>query len=246
MDRDVRRTGGAATAVLAAALVVALSGLGDPQAVAGQPPSARAPSPASPALSDRPLAQPATAARPPSPSRVPVVVQRGDGELVRIAGEGARSGRGPLRRYTVAVEGGLGVDPAGFARTVARVLADERSWGAGGRLSFQRVADGPVSFRVVLASPATTDRLCAPLRTNGRFSCGAGTTAVVNSMRWLRGAASYSGRLEAYRAYVVNHEVGHTLGHGHVSCPGRGLPAPVMVQQTKGTGGCVAQPWPHP
>ena len=182
----------------------------------------------------------------PAPAAPPAVVTRGDGELVRVAGRSARAGRGPLRRYTVAVEGGLGIDPAVFARTVERVLADARSWGAGGRLSFQRVADGPVSFRVVLASPSTTDRLCAPLRTNGRFSCGTGSTAVVNSVRWLRGAASYSGRLDDYRSYVVNHEVGHTLGRGHASCPGRGLPAPVMVQQTKGTGGCVAQPWPYP
>ncbi|MDP3713258.1 MAG: DUF3152 domain-containing protein [Mycobacteriales bacterium] len=246
MDRDVRRTGGAATAVLAAALVVALAGPGGPQAGAA-PPSAPVPlAPLAPSLSDPPLAQPSAVVPPRAPVRAPAVVRRGNGDLARVAGAGARSGSGPLRRYTVAVEGGLGIDPAGFVRTVERVLADERSWGGGGRLSFQRVADGPVSFRVVLASPTTTDRLCAPLRTNGRFSCGTGSTAVVNSMRWLRGAASYAGRLEAYRAYVVNHEVGHALGRGHMSCPGRGLPAPVMVQQTKGTGGCVAQPWPYP
>lgn len=241
MDRDARWTGRAATAVLAAALVAAWTGSGSAAGAAGV--SAPAPSAAQQGL---PSSGGRAAAPAPAAAALLAVVQRGDGELLRVPGSSARSGRGPLRRYTVAVEGGLGIDPQAFARTVESVLADRRSWGAGDRLSFRRVADGPVSFRVVLASPRTTDRLCSPLRTNGIFSCASGSTAVVNSMRWLRGAASYSGRLQDYRAYVVNHEVGHTLGHGHVSCPGRGEPAPVMVQQTKGTGGCVAQPWPFP
>lgn len=237
MERDAARTGVAATAVLAAALVAAWSGQGGA-------PSAAQPGPS-------PLRPPPGLDAPPAPAKEAAapalaVVQRGDGELTRVAGSSARSGRGPLRRYTVAVEGGLGIDAVAFARAVESVLADRRSWGAGGRVSFRRVAEGPVSFRVVLASPSTTDRLCAPLRTNSAFSCSTGSTAVVNSRRWLRGAASYSGRLQDYRAYVVNHEVGHALGRGHVSCPGRGRPAPVMVQQTKGTGGCVAQPWPFP
>jgi hypothetical protein len=175
----------------------------------------------------------------------PAVVRRGDGVLTRVPGAGPRSGHGPLVRYSVAVEGGLGLRAADVVEEVEATLADPRSWGAGGRRSFQRV-DGAAEVRIVLASPATTDRLCAPIRTNGRFSCATGRLAVLNSARWLQGAPAYAGRLADYRRYVVNHEVGHVLGHGHASCPGRGLPAPVMVQQTKGTGGCVAQPWPYP
>jgi hypothetical protein len=173
------------------------------------------------------------------------VVDAGTGRLHVVPGGSERSGRGPLRTYRVQVEGGLGIDEADFAAQVDRTLADERSWGAGGRLSFRRVDDASADFSVVLASPDTTDRLCLPLDTGGIYSCGVGDTAVINEMRWLEGADAYEGQLPAYRQYVVNHEVGHVLGHHHEQCPGRGQPAPVMVQQTKGVGSCVAQPWPY-
>ncbi len=174
------------------------------------------------------------------------VVPEGDGVPVRVPGTGRPAGSGPLVRYSVAVEGGLGIDPVAFAAEVEAVLSDPRSWGAGGRGTFQRVDSDPVDVKVVLASPATTDRLCAPLTTGGTLSCGVGEVAVLNALRWLRGADAYEGELGRYRQYLVNHEVGHTLGHGHERCPGPGRPAPVMVQQTLGVGECVAQPWPYP
>jgi hypothetical protein len=147
----------------------------------------------------------------------------------------------------VEVEGGLGIDAAAFADAVETTLADPRSWGAGGRRAMQRVDDADeADLRVALASPDTTDRLCAPLETGGYFSCANGARAVLNVARWLRGAPSYEGDLEAYRSYVVNHEVGHTLGFGHADCPGPGQPAPVMLQQTKGLEGCTRGPWPYP
>jgi hypothetical protein len=43
---------------------------------------------------------------------------------------------------------------------------------------------------------------------------------------------------------VVNHETGHWLGLGHAGCPGRGRLAPVMMQQSKGLGGCRFNPFP--
>ena len=204
------------------------------------PPAAESPSP-----SASPSASPSPSPVPPAPSPTPVLAS-GDGRLAVVPGRGPVSGPGEAAPYVVEVEGGLGVDPAAFAREVEQVLGDPRSWGAGGRRAVQRVDGGDVAFRVALTSPSTTDRLCAPLDTNGYFSCGTGGRAVLNAARWLTGADAYPGPLPAYRQYLVNHEVGHLFGRGHESCPGPGLPAPVMMQQTKGLDGCTPVSWPYP
>lgn len=180
-------------------------------------------------------------------SPAPVVVAEGDGALAVVAGGSARVGSGPLRTYVVEVEGGLGVDAAQVAAAVDRVLADPRSWTSGGRRAVQRIDDpDEADLRIALASPKTTDRLCAPLRTAGRYSCANGDRAILNARRWLTGAPAYGSQLEAYRTYLVNHEVGHVLGQRHAACPGPGEVAPVMLQQTKGLDGCAPGPWPYP
>ena len=103
-------------------------------------------------------------------------------------------------------------------------------------------------IRVVLARPGTVDRLCARagLRTGGFFSCWNGTFAALNLDRWQTGAPAFSAPLSVYRGYLVNHEVGHGLGKGHLGCPAAGTAAPVMMQQTKGTGACTPNAWPYP
>jgi hypothetical protein len=68
--------------------------------------------------------------------------------------------------------------------------------------------------------------------------------AVLNLMRWRHGAPAFRGNMTMYRRYLVNHEVGHVLGHSHRSCHASGARAPVMMQQTKGVGSCRANGWP--
>ncbi|HXV94671.1 MAG TPA: DUF3152 domain-containing protein, partial [Pseudonocardia sp.] len=125
-------------------------------------------------------------------------------------------------------------------------LNDPRGWGHGGTLSFARTDAPGAAVQVVLASPEATDELCRPLETGGLLSCRVGPRAVINFYRWVTGHPDYLGDLTAYRQYVVNHEVGHVLGHGHVPCPGPGQPAPAMQQQTLGLDGCAPNPWPFP
>ena len=154
-------------------------------------------------------------------------------------------GEGTVVKIRVEVEAGLPVDPDDFADFVMDTLNDPRSWGRGGRMTFART-DGAARIRVVLASPDTSARICRPLQTFGRLSCHSGDAAVLTQYRWVKAIPEYGPDRTGYRHYVVNHEVGHALGHGHEFCGGRGQVAPVMMQQTKGLKGCRPNPWPFP
>src|SRR5262245_1711316 len=174
--------------------------------------------------------------------------QSGTGTFTVVPGtqQPVKGAAGPTVRYIVEVERGLPFDGEDFAKAVHATLNDPRSWGHGGRLQFERVDHGSVQIRVSLSSATLTDRLCLPLRTFGRVSCWNGTRAVINAERWGLGAETYGEDILSYREYVINHEVGHGLGHEHVRCPRRGALAPVMVQQTKSLEGCKPNQWPYP
>lgn len=167
------------------------------------------------------------------------------GELIVVPGNPKPTGSSEITSYSVEVEDGLAVDVACFAEEVDRILADDRSWAGDGTITLRRVDADPVDFRVTLASPATTDLHCRPLETNGIYSCFATDgRAMINVWRWEHGTEEYSDDLDTYREYVINHEVGHALGHGHVQCPAEGELAPVMAQQTKTLDGCAQNGWP--
>ena len=170
---------------------------------------------------------------------------RGSGVLVVVPGRPAAPGHGTVHRVRVEVERGLPVDAQRFARFVMTTLNDPRGWGAGGGLTFART-DGAADFRVVLASPATNAALCRPLDTRGEASCGREGRAVLTFSRWVRTTPEFARIPTTYRRYVLNHEVGHLLGHQHQKCLRPGAPAPVMQQQTYGLNGCRANPWPYP
>lgn len=214
------------------------------------------PGPSSPSTAATPFAGPSAAPATADPAGLttadrtagvlkPVVPQRGTGKLAIVPGADPAPGGGTVKRVRVEVEGGLPVDGTAFADFVMGALNDPRGWGHGGRMTFARTVGG-YDLRVVLASPDTSARLCAPLRTMGTLSCGQGRTAVLTLYRWVKAIPDYGTDRTGYRRYVINHEVGHTLGHGHVYCPGPGKVAPLMMQQTKGLKGCLPNSWPFP
>lgn len=168
----------------------------------------------------------------------------GDGIFRPAAGESLHEHTpgGSQTSYNVEVESELSFDPATAAAQIETILDDPRGWRTVTGRELHRVPDQG-ELRVLLATPGTTDRLCAPLKTNGRVSCRNGDLIVLNARRWAFGIDDYDD-VDQYRTYLVNHEFGHALGYGHAECPGQGMPAPVMQQQTYGLNGCRANVWP--
>ncbi|WP_254552451.1 DUF3152 domain-containing protein [Kitasatospora sp. MMS16-BH015] len=166
--------------------------------------------------------------------------------VAKADGPAAGTG-GTLRRYRVEVERGVEVDAQAAADQVQRILADRRSWTADGQDSFQLVSAEPFDFTVRIASPQLVDRICgaAGLDTKGEVNCDVERQVMVNAKRWQTGSPQFTGSLDDYRALIVNHEVGHRIGHGHEGCPGPGQPAPAMMQQIYGLNGCLPNAWPY-
>ncbi|MER6849193.1 DUF3152 domain-containing protein [Streptomyces flaveolus] len=186
-----------------------------------------------------------------SPSASPAAIAipaTGPGTFVTAQADGTTVGTGSrVRRYKVLVEEGIDIRPSEAAAEVSEVLADRRGWTRGGTDSFRLVGSGSYDFVVKIATPGTVDAICgaAGLLTRGEVNCSVGTDVVVNLKRWVLGSPEFDGPIGEYRALIVNHEVGHRIGHGHETCPGPGRPAPAMMQQIKGLKGCVANAWPY-
>lgn len=246
------------------AIIVAVTLGADPVAGAADGSSTPRP-PASPtaasptATADRspsdPSASPAPSSAGPVQDGPPITLTNpapGTGEW-QYAGAGPTFGTGGgLLTYRVAVEVGLPVSVGDVAAVVDASLGDPRGWTGRGERRFQRVSgSSAASFTVYLASPWTAYSLCSSvvdIRIGGvpYTNCQAGGRIVVNSDRYLYGASRFTGSLDVYRRYVINHEIGHRLGRGHLNCPGHGRLAPVMQQQTLGMQGCQPNAWPYP
>lgn len=255
----------AAPALLAAVICAAALAIGQEdgaevakQAVATPSVSTSpAPASASPSASTSPSAPPlesesesaasaaatATALTIPVPSTGPGTFRTASAAAVHAAS----AGKGTILRYEVQVEKGIALEPDDAAEEVVAILADKRGWIANGKNRFKLVSSGKFDFVVKIATPGTVDKLCGAvgLKTYGKVNCRAGTSVVVNLRRWVDGSPEFDGTIGDYHALIVNHEVGHRLGHGHLTCAGKGKLAPVMMQQIKGLKGCKANAWPY-
>lgn len=147
--------------------------------------------------------------------------------------------------YCIAGKGNVG-DLDGFANTVYRVLNDPRGWPRAGA-TFVKGDGDACNFTVVLSEAKymqTFDSGCS-----AEYSCRVGDNVIINLDRWNGGIGNWmeaGGNLARYRTMVINHEVGHALGHidNETTCAGAGKPAPLMQEQSMHLDGCAVNEWP--
>jgi hypothetical protein len=145
--------------------------------------------------------------------------------------------------YSVVTRGRVTASVADFRRLAQETFADPRGWRGMG-VRFRPVRSGG-GFTLVLAEASTVPSYSSGC--SSEWSCRVGRYVIINQTRWQHASPAWNAArrsLRDYRHMVVNHETGHWLGRGHVSCPRPGALAPVMMQQSKGTQGCRFNPWP--
>lgn len=163
--------------------------------------------------------------------------------LVLLALLGAMPATAAPRMFTYSVAA-RGASPrliGAFAAKIESVYSDPRGWSLDGRVLFQQVPAGG-DFTIWLAAPSRMASFGADC--SAMWDCRAGSDVVINASRWQTGSPYWHGALDDYRSMIVNHETGHWLGLDHDACAVAGSPAPVMMQQSKGTGACSPNPWP--
>ena len=146
--------------------------------------------------------------------------------------------------YAIKIEPSLGLDPLCIKNLLFLILNNDTGWTNITEKQFQLTSVEESDYVYIFASPEKTDELCAPIETNSIYSCRKEQNIVLNFFRWQNGAVDFKNDMETYRIYLINHETGHILGWGHVGCPKEGAIAPVMMQQSKGTEGCIPYGWP--
>ncbi|MDO4913488.1 MAG: DUF3152 domain-containing protein, partial [Bifidobacteriaceae bacterium] len=129
--------------------------------------------------------------------------------------------------------------------TIFRTLNDARGWARAGAVFEYGTSD--CSFTMILSESqymTQFSNMCSE-----SYSCRVGDDVIINVDRWRNATPSWheqNGTLASYRQLVINHEVGHRLGHldNEPSCAGAGQPASLMQQQSMGLRGCKINPWP--
>lgn len=147
--------------------------------------------------------------------------------------------------YCVATRGDVG-SADDFANAAFRILNDEHGWPRAGAV-FERSTDGDCDFDLVLSQASQMPSFSPSCSV--QYSCRVGQNVIVNDDRWKGAVQSWldaGGDLARYRVMVINHEVGHRLGHidNETTCAGEGQLAPLMQEQSMHLDGCKVNEYP--
>ena len=149
--------------------------------------------------------------------------------------------------YKTLVWGTVAADFEDFRAKVAETLNDGRGWVRAG-LKFVEVSSGQ-DLNIVLSDAANLDGYNGYC--SGELSCTSGyNEVIINDERWRLATDFWNAGgmgLRDYQNMVINHEVGHWLGHySHIeACDADGGVAPIMLQQSTGLRNCgTFNPWP--
>lgn len=152
---------------------------------------------------------------------------------------------GRVVTYTVATKGVTRSNLAEFSNQASQTLNSPRGWAQLG-FSFKQVPSGG-EFNLILSQASQVPTFSPGC--SAEWSCRVGVSVIINDDRWAGGTVAWNnagGGIRDYRHMVVNHEVGHWLGHGHASCSAPSAYAPVMLQQSIDLQGCKFNAWPLP
>ena len=165
----------------------------------------------------------------------------------RLEAEGGSEGRETANivvKYTVSTHGNVRSNLSEFASLANETLNHAKGWSRLG-VRFEQVESGG-SFSLILSEAARVPDF-SPDGCDTIWSCRVGSNVIINDDRWTSASDAWNasgGGMRDYRHMVINHEVGHWLGHGHEYCTSSGSPAAVMQQQSIDLQGCAFNPWP--
>lgn len=169
--------------------------------------------------------------------------------LAKAEQTASESGNGLITyTYCVASKGEVG-DLTEFSDTVFSTLNDPRGWPRAGAVFQEADGTDPNACSMTLTLAAADQMTSFSTECSDEYSCRVGNDVVINVDRWnnaTEGWLNAGGTVSRYRTMVINHEVGHRLGHldNELTCPAVNQPAPLMQQQSMDLLGCVPNEWP--
>lgn len=169
--------------------------------------------------------------------------------LAKAEQTASESGNGVITyTYCVASRGEVG-DLTEFANMVFSTLNDPRGWPRAGAVFQEADGTDPNACSMTLTLAAADQMTSFSTECSDEYSCRVGNDVIINIDRWnnaTEGWLNAGGTVERYRTMVINHEVGHRLGHldNELTCPAVNQPAPLMQQQSMDLLGCVPNEWP--